>query len=63
MKATVIEVFIDAFTGHVYRVGDVIDVSDSARLALMEEKKLVKVEESKEEVKPKKTTTKKKKDV
>jgi len=63
MKATVIEVFIDAFTGHVYMVGDVIDISDYARLALMEEKKLVKVEESKEEVKPKKTATKKKKDV
>lgn len=68
MKATVIEVFIDALSGQQYAIGDVIDVSDSARLALMKEKKLVEVEEELVEVetdKPKKPTktSKKKKDV
>lgn len=68
MKATVIEVFIDAITGQQYAIGDSIEVSDSARLALMREKKLVDVEEELVEVetdKPKKATktSKKKKDV
>lgn len=60
MKVTVTEVFIDKYTGQEYRIGDVIDIPDAARVSDMVERKLVHVAE--EIVKEKKPATKKKKD-
>lgn len=59
MKATVIEIFQDKFTGEVYQKGTVINVDDKARLDDMVKRNLVEVAVEKVAEPIKKTATRK----
>lgn len=51
MKVKVISIFQDKFTKQIYKVGDVLDFEDEARVEDLVNRKLVEVPEEKKEVK------------